>query len=691
MASLGLLKRITDEVSQHVRSGDSYALNNVMASSGIAKRLRKVVFKHGSATSRRSRIIQIAALPTMIALILCIVGGIDASNSDPSDVSSSKSELKAGIAIFLVIYILLFGLVVITMKDFGNAPHGEKRIFFADIGTWLAQEVPRMSRGLRWRSLLVVCLPGIPVDLLKYNKICFNSAKLFIPEKLHSSRNLASYKPPFFYDRSRLQLVGPVLFASAAAAMGRIADLLSTGLELAIEAASTPKSSSNSNPYSQSVPSTQRYRSSEYGTLSLVKPTEHRRSPPGHHSVESEREAQQKYFQQLQDYADFQDTLSANHQDSHMLGLQSSLSSLPRKEAIHHDVQDYAYEVQDPRNETIVRSLQRPIVIPRRHTDGQSSWDLCYSPTLMHYGIDSFTFTNFLRSFNRVCSSASYLDVINIASLGIRSTSEISPAMLSTVALAAANLAKSIQETQRPNNFLNQANHELFVPGGLYAMIATYDPENYSQICTVDISASHAQSPLDISSGSAEISFPRGNPHNSEGFGISSHPTSELLSILGSKSTDRLSRDERRNGNRAQSRRHRRRSRSGRSGGLLTTVLATAIASTQSKRTSDITDVNKVAEIRNINMEPGHIYLIIVNNPIGGRSFTTMNAVYHPSSGLLHSPTIASSSQTATINPTANPGFDNIGPPPQYTAIDKTNRNPYYDSLQMREYCVPTL
>jgi len=89
--------------------------------------------KRATANSRRSRVIQIAQLPTMIALILCIVGGLDQADSDASDIANGKKLTKIGIIMFLVIYLLLFSLVVITMKDIGNAMRGEKRIYFAVI------------------------------------------------------------------------------------------------------------------------------------------------------------------------------------------------------------------------------------------------------------------------------------------------------------------------------------------------------------------------------------------------------------------------------------------------------------------------------------------------------------------------------------------------------------------------------
>jgi hypothetical protein len=108
----------------------------------------KLISNRATANSRRSRIIQIAQLPTMIALILCIVGGIDESNSNPSEISTGKKLTKIGVVIFLVMYLLLSALTIITMKDIGNAPKGEKRVYFAVLGA-----IPLLGVRLLWSLL----------------------------------------------------------------------------------------------------------------------------------------------------------------------------------------------------------------------------------------------------------------------------------------------------------------------------------------------------------------------------------------------------------------------------------------------------------------------------------------------------------------------------------------------------------
>ncbi len=67
-------------------------------------------------------------LPATIALILCIVGGIDLSSSKVSDQKEGKTLLKAGVLVFLVIYLCLVALAVYSATEFNRIPAGEKRI-----------------------------------------------------------------------------------------------------------------------------------------------------------------------------------------------------------------------------------------------------------------------------------------------------------------------------------------------------------------------------------------------------------------------------------------------------------------------------------------------------------------------------------------------------------------------------------
>jgi hypothetical protein len=68
-------------------------------------------------------------IPALIALILSIAGGTDEFSSNVSDHSTGKSETRAGILIFLAVYICLFLLTVITFGDWAAMQGSQRRIF----------------------------------------------------------------------------------------------------------------------------------------------------------------------------------------------------------------------------------------------------------------------------------------------------------------------------------------------------------------------------------------------------------------------------------------------------------------------------------------------------------------------------------------------------------------------------------
>lgn len=85
----------------------------------------------------------------MIALILCIVGGIDQSHTTkPSDISTGHKYTKIGVIIFLVVYLILAVMAIITMKDVGNAQRGDKGIYFAVLAA-----LPLLAVRLLWSIL----------------------------------------------------------------------------------------------------------------------------------------------------------------------------------------------------------------------------------------------------------------------------------------------------------------------------------------------------------------------------------------------------------------------------------------------------------------------------------------------------------------------------------------------------------
>lgn len=85
---------------------------------------------HQFATSYRSRFLQLLQLPAAIALIICIVGGSDLTDSSASEQSTGEKLIKAGLIIFLIIYVCLFLLIAKSASEINSLPSGEKRVLF---------------------------------------------------------------------------------------------------------------------------------------------------------------------------------------------------------------------------------------------------------------------------------------------------------------------------------------------------------------------------------------------------------------------------------------------------------------------------------------------------------------------------------------------------------------------------------
>ena len=86
---------------------------------------------HQFATSYRSRFLQILQLPAAIALIICIVGGSDLTDNSVSEQSTGKKLIKAGLIIFLIIFICLFLLIAKSASEISGLPSSEKRVLAA--------------------------------------------------------------------------------------------------------------------------------------------------------------------------------------------------------------------------------------------------------------------------------------------------------------------------------------------------------------------------------------------------------------------------------------------------------------------------------------------------------------------------------------------------------------------------------
>lgn len=77
------------------------------------------------------KVLRLLHLPIILGLIMAIVGGTKLSSTDPSKQSSGQSFRKAGVILFLICYVAIFGVAVLTMGQFQNIPRGEKQILYA--------------------------------------------------------------------------------------------------------------------------------------------------------------------------------------------------------------------------------------------------------------------------------------------------------------------------------------------------------------------------------------------------------------------------------------------------------------------------------------------------------------------------------------------------------------------------------
>lgn len=80
------------------------------------------------ANSRRSRAVQILHIPSLIALVLSIMGGTDQFSSDVSQHGPGKTETRVGVLLFLGVYICLFLLCMIALPDTRIMQRSQKRI-----------------------------------------------------------------------------------------------------------------------------------------------------------------------------------------------------------------------------------------------------------------------------------------------------------------------------------------------------------------------------------------------------------------------------------------------------------------------------------------------------------------------------------------------------------------------------------
>lgn len=91
----------------------------------------RIYTKRATATSRRSRVVQLLHIPALVGLILSISGGTDESSSDESQHAGGRNEVRAGIIIFALVYLAAVGLWVATLRDFRGMAASQTRVYLA--------------------------------------------------------------------------------------------------------------------------------------------------------------------------------------------------------------------------------------------------------------------------------------------------------------------------------------------------------------------------------------------------------------------------------------------------------------------------------------------------------------------------------------------------------------------------------
>lgn len=139
--------------------------------------------------------------------------------------------------------------------------------------------------------------------------------------------------------------------------------------------------------------------------------------------------------------------------------------------------------------------LPFPVILPQRRPGTKArGFVRAYAPLLQDSGISQDIFLSFLKEFHRAAQASPIFDVIMVAT----AIAGFYPDMLIGMALQAiqiaAGIGQEIQERLRTNKFLDQANKELFIPNGLFALIVTYKSGDSEQTeigtKTIDLGAS---------------------------------------------------------------------------------------------------------------------------------------------------------------------------------------------------------
>lgn len=126
--------------------------------------------------------------------------------------------------------------------------------------------------------------------------------------------------------------------------------------------------------------------------------------------------------------------------------------------------------------------LPFPAILPQRRPGTKTrGFVRAYAPVLEDSGIDQAMFLSFLKDFHTASQASPIFDIIVLAS-AIAGLYPNGIAQAVTITMqTAARAGAELQERWRTNRFLDQANKEIFMPRGLYALIVAYKPVNETE------------------------------------------------------------------------------------------------------------------------------------------------------------------------------------------------------------------
>ncbi|KAH7403212.1 hypothetical protein BKA64DRAFT_776582 [Cadophora sp. MPI-SDFR-AT-0126] len=207
----------------------------------------------------------------------------------------------------------------------------------------------------------------------------------------------------------------------------------------------------------------------------------------GTSTASTRRENELDALRELQNYADFQTSLSDKILDGVFGEDNPMVDGYPQHSAYQDDYFIPGSPEPNSRSQPRKGALLYPVVIPQ--DDGHKNenlWPRAYIPSLMDSGIDQQSFLAFIDSFNQSLGLSPLLDVVNVFRIASATAREDLFFNLSATIPAAVQLAKHAQPDVSTNKFIGQANDMLFRARGLFAMIVTLLPESPSQTLVIN-------------------------------------------------------------------------------------------------------------------------------------------------------------------------------------------------------------